>query len=546
MRRLVRTQPRRGAYLALLVAATVSLGAASRAGASDSTGFAAQMRAAQRHAATSIRAMELALPAGRYPVYTEGASWHLSHRANGWANGYFPGELWLEYQRTTQEWWRSHALSREAAIGALDVSPSMMDLGVLFYPSFARGYRLTGDQALRAVALRAAASLAARYDPVVDAIRSRSTAKGFFVNVDSLLDNRLLWWGVSEGGPERWGTIARRHALKVARDFVRVDGSTCHVVLFDEATGEVIDRMRGQGYSADSMWSRGQAWAIHGFADAFRHTGEPAFLNTARRVADRYLAELPVDWIPYWDFRAPRIPDEPRDTSAAAVAASGLIDLASLEPNEVRAQRYAVAARTTLSVLASDAYSHSGVVPAVRSHGTANYWAHRIDLGLVYGDYFYLEALLRLRLLPPQDSPISVAGWWASAGTPSLAVDGDPGTSWTTTGHQWLDLDLGGVHDVAAVRVALHDGTTRAATLRILVSKDRVGWTPVVQSMSSGETSGLETYDFSPRGARWVRLECFGTTLGAANLVNEVQVYGTDSRIVTETADPGPSEGSDT
>ncbi len=164
-------------------------------------------------------------------------------------------------------------------------------------------------------------------------VRSRRTPDGFFVNVDSLMDLHLLWWGAANGGSRAWREIARSHALTVARDLVRTDGSTCHVVLYDELSGEVLERRRGQGYSADSMWARGQAWAIDGFADAYRETRDPRCSRPSRRVADRYLLDLPEDWVPFWDFDAPGVPAEPRDSSAAAVAASGLIDLALLEPN---------------------------------------------------------------------------------------------------------------------------------------------------------------------------------------------------------------------
>jgi len=510
-------------------------GNASARAATDAA-FAAQMRTAQRHAAARVMGTERTTPAGRYPYYTDGASWHLARRASGWTNGYFPGQLWLEYQRTANWWWRTHALSRQTTIGALDITPALLDLGVLYYPSYARGYRLTGDRRLRQVALRAARSLAARYDPAVGAVRCRPTPNGLFVNVDSLVDLRLLWWGASSGGPDAWRDIARSHALTVARDFVRLDGSTYHFVLYDEATGGVLERMKGQGYSTDSMWARGQAWAIYGFADAFRRTREPAFLDTARRVADRYLADLPADWVPYWDFRAPGIPDEPRDSSAAATAASGLIDLALLEPDVARAERYAAAARATLGALSSAAYISRGAVPSVLLHGTLDFWSGNVDTGLAYGDYFFLEAMLRLRRLAPQASRVDVERSRASAGDPALAVDGDLRTAWRAKGHQWLDLGLGGTRGVAAVRVAMRGGSRRAATLRILTSLDRRDWTVARRTMSSGETAGFETYDFSPRQARWVRVECFGTTLSVWNLLKEIEVYEADDSAATPAA----------
>ena len=450
-------------------------------------------------------ATERTTPPGRYPYFSEGTAWSLS-RATGWTSGYVAGELWLAYQLTADRWWRERAASRQAPIGALDVSPALTDLGVLFYPSYARGFALTGDSALKDVALRAAAALAARYDPDVGAVRSRRTPDGFFVNVDSLLDLRLLWWGAANGGPRAWREIARTHALTVARDLVRTDGSTCHVVLYDEASGAVLERRRGQGFSADSMWARGQAWAIAGFAGAFRETREPTLLAAARRVADRYLLDLPEDRVPFWDFRAPGIPAEPRDSSAAAVAASGLIDLALVEPNAVRADHYAAAARATLTALASDTYASSGATPSLLAHGALDFWSGDVDSGLAYGDYFYLEAMLRLRRLPPTTPSLEVTRVRASAGDAGRAVDGDLGTGWTTVGRQRLDLDLGGTHAVSAVRVAVRTGSDVAARLKVMTSTGDGVWRLAVRTLTSGETQAFETYDFAPREARWVRL----------------------------------------
>jgi unsaturated chondroitin disaccharide hydrolase len=534
-RRRVR-RSRLGLHACLWLALAACLYGAASARAALSTSFAAEMRAAQRHATARVMATERETPAGFYPYYTRGTAWRLSD-AGGWTSGYVAGESWLAYQMTAIPWWQRHARSREAAIGAAEISPAILDLGVRYYPSYVRGYRLTGDRRLKAVALRAASSLAARYDPTVGAVRCRPMPDYFFVNVDSLLDLDLLWWGAAHGGPDRWARAARRHALTIARDFVRPDGSTYHFVLYDETTGEVLERRRGQGYSTDSMWARGQAWAVYGFADAYRHTREPAFLDVARRVADRYLADLPADWVPYWDFRAPGIPDEPRDSSAAAVAASGLIDLALLEPDPARAERYEATARATLDALASDAYSSSGELPSVLLHGTLNYWSGTVDRGLAYGDYFYLEAMLRLRRLAPQAPRVLVTGSQASAGDPALALDSDPATAWSTKGHQWLDLDLGTACTVAAVRVALRGGYRRgAAKLRILTSADRTVWTLAKHTMAGGETSGFETYDFSPRQARWVRVECFGTTLSAWNHLKEVEVVGIDDEAAPQVA----------
>jgi unsaturated chondroitin disaccharide hydrolase len=210
---------------------------------------------------------------------------------------------------------------------------------------------------------------------------------------------QLLFWGADHGGPPSWREMALEHARTAARDFVRSDGSTFHVVEYDPATGAVRARGTAQGYAPWSTWSRGQAWAIYGFSAAFRETRDPALLSAARRVADWYLAHVPPDHIPFWDFDAPQAPAAaPRDSSAAAVAASGLLDLAALDPVAENRVKYSAAARETIVALSSPHYLSRTQGGAALLHGALNYWSpSTIDVGLSFGDYFFIESLMRLR-----------------------------------------------------------------------------------------------------------------------------------------------------
>jgi unsaturated chondroitin disaccharide hydrolase len=519
----------RAALSATLVAAAVlvltavqSLALAGPASARSSD-FASQVRAAERRAAVRLTATERTTPPGRYAYFTSGDRWKYAG-AQGWASGYVPGGLWLMYQMTGKDWWRRHAASRQAAIGAAPITSDSLNLGALFFPSYARGFDLTGDSRFRAKALQAAIALAGRYDPEVGAIRSRP-AGDFNVIIDSLVGSQLLWWAADHGGPALLREIAARHAATVARDFIRADGSTWQLVSYDDATGAVKLKTTSAGYDADSMWARGQAWAILGFAAAYRETREELFLQAARRVTDRYLADLPADMVPFWDFRDPAIPDAPRDSSAAAIAASGMIDLARCEPDAGNGARYAAAARATISSLMSPTYFSSGADPAVLLHGTYLWRTGTTDRGLAYGDAYFLQALLRLRLLPAEGHALHVARARAAAGTARSAVDGLPGTAWKTRGAQWLELDLGRTAGVAALRLALSRGDTRSARLRVVTSTDRRHWRTAVTTMSSGQTSGFETFAFVSRLARYVRLYVDGTSAGRANAVAAAEVY---------------------
>ncbi len=347
----------------------------------------------------------------------------------------------------------------------------------------------------------------------------------FNVIIDSLMKSQFLWWAAKNGGPAEDAETAARHARTIARDFVRPDGSTWHIAYYDADTGELTHRGQGSAYSVDSTWARGQAWAMLGFAAAYGETGDAGFLDAARKVSDWYLANIPDDMVPYWDFAAPDVPDAAKDSSAAAIAASALLDLALLEPDPAHGARYEAAARATLASLISDAYASLGSNPAVLLHGTYSWLGGVTDRGLAYGDAYLLEALLRLRCFDPGVAPLPLARARAVKGTAAAAIDGRLDTTWTSRGRKDLDLRVARTQRVGAVRVALRGGDTRAAVLRIFVSMDGRHWRRAAQTMTSGEWAGFETLVIAPRTARWVRLECSGTTRGVVNRIAEVEVY---------------------
>jgi len=360
-----------------------------------------------RFAAHQLKRTLAETPVNRYPRETgRGGRWK-SDTFNSWTAGFFPGTLWLMYEATGNRSWRKAAKKHQRGLERLKRNTRTHDLGFLLNDSFGQGYRLTGNDRFRRVVLRAARSLAKRYSPVVRAIRSLNNRLGadrtdFRVIIDNMMNLELLFWASRHGGSHNLASKALNHAFTTAREHLRPNASSYHLVTFDSRTGRVKQKRTIQGYRDWSTWSRGQAWAVYGFTMAYRETLNGWMLVTARRAADYYIDHLPRDRVPYWDFQAPGIPHAPRDSSAGAVAASGLLELSELEIDPVRSRRYLKTAKRTLRSLSSKRYLARGTKKrSILLHGTANERGGDYNRGLIYGDYYFLEALLRYRALPP-------------------------------------------------------------------------------------------------------------------------------------------------
>ena len=309
----------------------------------------------------------------RYPSSTSSTgSWNTTS-ASGWTSGFFPGALWLMFERSGVESWKNAAQAWQAGIESQKDNTSTHDLGFEIFTSFGNGYRLTGNDAYRQVIVTAAMSLSTRYNATVGCIKVRSGTTGFRTLIDTMMNIELLFWASRHGGSSAWYDMAVSHALKTRANHVRADGSTYQWVDYDPTTGAVVAKGNGQGYDPESTWSRGQAWAIYGFTTAYRETGDARFLDTARRTASYFIAHLPPDYVPYWDFELPSTTGQPRDSSAAAVAASGLLELSRLEPDSSRAADDLEAANAIIGSLSSSSYLAEGTAnAAVLLHGTQN------------------------------------------------------------------------------------------------------------------------------------------------------------------------------
>ncbi|MGH8897032.1 MAG: glycoside hydrolase family 88 protein [Egibacteraceae bacterium] len=344
-----------------------------------------------------IRALVPAAEAHGFPEATRSGRWTYPQKAR-WTAGFWPGQLWLASLAADDR-----ALADAAAAAARRLAPrrtdtSTHDMGFLFSPSWVTAFRLTGDVAWRDGALVAAESLTRRFNPRGSFIRAwgrlDSPVNAGRAIIDTMMNLDLLFWASAQTGDDRFADIARRHATTSATHHVRDDGSTAHVFDFDPATGAPIGRNTHQGYSPTSCWARGQAWAVYGFTTAYRRTKVEQFLATARKVADWFLAHLPADAVPFWDFRSPDLPRDVRDSSAGAIAACGLLDLARVTGED----RYREGALRILRALCQE-YTTFGMPTheAILLHGTGNKPGNAdIDVSLIYGDYYFVEALMRL------------------------------------------------------------------------------------------------------------------------------------------------------
>ncbi|AXY72921.1 glucuronyl hydrolase [Paraflavitalea soli] len=318
-----------------------------------------------------------------------------------WTSGFFPGVLWFLYQYTGKQEWLKEAKAYTANIEREKTNGGTHDMGFKVYCSFGSGYRITKDAAYREVIIQSAKTLSTRFNPTIGCIRSWDHHKevwGFPVIIDNMMNLELLFEATKLTGDSSFYKIAVAHANTTMKNHFRPDYSSYHVVDYDTATGAVVKKNTHQGYSHESAWSRGQAWALYGYTMCYRYTKNPVYLQQAEHIAAFILnhPRLPKDLVPYYDFDAPEIPNAPRDASAAAVIASGLYELSGYSKN---AKLYNKTADKIVTNLTASYRSPIGEnFGFILLHSTGSKPSNsEVDVPLNYADYYYLEALLRGR-----------------------------------------------------------------------------------------------------------------------------------------------------
>jgi unsaturated chondroitin disaccharide hydrolase len=330
-------------------------------------------------------------------LITSGIGW--------WCSGFYPGSLWYLYEATQNEEIKKIAIEKTELLEDLQYNTGTHDLGFMLYCSYGNAWRLTQKDDYKKVLLNGAKSLSTRYNPVTGCIKSWDFDgdKGwqFPVIIDNMMNLEYLFWAAKEAGNSTFYNICLSHADKTIKNHFREDNSSWHVVDYDTITGKVRQKCTHQGYADESAWSRGQTWGLYGFTVMYRETRDNKYLEQANAIADFILnhPNLPGDYIPYWDFNAPNIPDEPRDASAAAIMASALLELSGYV-DERKQQTYLEAAKKILVSLSGPEYrAEKGENAGFILRHSVGSIPHNseIDVPLTYADYYYIEALLRLR-----------------------------------------------------------------------------------------------------------------------------------------------------
>lgn len=329
--------------------------------------------------------------------------------SGGWVGGFWPGINFLCYELSGDEQFLTVARSsRYRLADRLYQHPESMDhdVGFLFTLSCVADYKLTGDEQAKQIALDAAKGFASRYNKTGRFIKAWNTIdendpfsvenRGRVI-IDCMYNLPLLFWAAEVTNNEEYKAIATAHAQTCGKYLVRDDFTTFHTYVFDYVTGKPKYGRTHQGYADNSCWSRGQAWAIGGFTYAYAYTKNEEFLNIAKNCAKVFIGKLEDDFVPMWDFDVPDKTKEPRDTSAAAIAAASMLELSKYVSEDERRYYYSIS-KSILENLYEKYSSQNlpeeeGLLLNATGHKPNNAF---VDVSIIYGDYYFTEAIARL------------------------------------------------------------------------------------------------------------------------------------------------------
>ena len=329
-----------------------------------------------------------------FPLFTAGGKWQHGKPAwTNWCEGFLGGMQWVFARRTGDPFWRERAEHYSRLIEHRRQDRNVHDLGFLFWSTYKRWYDLTGDEAINAVVVEAGQTLALRFMERGRYLRSFVAPESCFIDI--MMNVGIIFYAAQQTNDPQLLAVANEHCLTTRRFLVRGDGSTTHEGIFDLETGTFLRQTTHQGWRADSSWARGLTWALYGFGTAYRFTQDQRYLATAQRCAEFYLERTPEHGVPPNDWDEPG-PQRPYESSAAAIAACGLVQLAQLTPEPARAARYRAAAERIVATLCAPEFlaNETPGWEGILKHGS---YHERLGLGVdesvMWGEHFFVEAL---------------------------------------------------------------------------------------------------------------------------------------------------------
>lgn len=335
----------------------------------------------------------------QYPIYTTGGKWDVSGESwTNWCEGFLGGQLWLLHQYTGDAHFRALAERYSTHIEPRKNDRAVHDLGFLFWPTWKRWYDITGDYAKNSVVVEAGKTLALRFNPKGRFLRSFLAPDSLFIDI--MMNVGIIFYAANQTRDDELFQVALDHCLTTRKYLVRGDGSTAHEGIFDLDTGAFLHQSTQQGWRGDSSWARGLAWALYGFGTVYRFTRDSRFLATAAACGRYYLEHTPIEGVPPNDWDEPN-PGYPYESSAAAIAAGGFLNLAELIPDEPASATYRAAAHRILDTLLTPEFlaDQTPGWEGLLKHGM--YHERKglgVDESVMWGDYFLMEALYRVAM----------------------------------------------------------------------------------------------------------------------------------------------------
>lgn len=336
-----------------------------------------------------------------FPMYTVRGKWkHEGEKWTHWTDGFLGGMMWQFHLRGKEKWWREKAEHYSKLLEDRQHDRNVHDLGFIFLSTYLPWYELTGDKHLHEVLIQAGRTLAMRFKEKGQYLRSFVSDDSLFIDI--MMNVPIIFYAAIETGDRELARVATRHCQTTRDKIVRADGSTAHEGIFDLKTGEFLREDTHQGLAPNSAWARGLAWSLYGYSKSYALTGNREFLEVAERNARYWIDHLPADGVPFWDFHADTRQPPPwgaqKESSAGAIAASGLLDLARQTENAQSRAKYEQAALKMLDALVQPEYlaSETPGWEGILKHGVYHTKKNLgVDESVMWGEYFFVEGLTK-------------------------------------------------------------------------------------------------------------------------------------------------------